>query len=206
MPYTVMHYFDYKSPYAYLAQEATYDLERRFSISVTRVPYTLNIPDFLGEARLNAAGRDEIGTRSAHHWRRVRYSYMDCRREANRRGLTIRGPRKIWNSRLAHIGFLYAQLSGDFQRYHAAVYERFWKRELDIEHIDVVTAVLAESGVSTSGFVEFAAGLGRTRLDELHQAAERAGIFGVPSWTVDGELFWGSERLERIDEILRHRR
>ena len=35
--------------------------------------------------------------RNAHQWRRVRYLYMDCRRQARRRGLTIRGPRKIWD-------------------------------------------------------------------------------------------------------------
>ena len=202
----VVHYFDYKSPYAYLAQAATDELAARYDIAIERIPYTLNIPDFLGAAELDAEGRDTLETRSAHQWRRVRYSYMDCRREANRRGLTIRGPRKIWNSHLAHVGFLYAQMRGDFQRYHATVYEQFWKRALDIENIEVICAVLAESGLQISDFSEFAAGPGRTRLDDLHQAAESAGVFGVPSWTVDGELFWGSERLERIDEVLRHRR
>ena len=205
MTVEVVHYFDYKSPYAYLAQDATDAIERNYDIIVTRIPYTLNILDFLGEARLGPDGRDEIGTRSAHQWRRVRYSYMDCRREANRRGLTVRGPQKIWDSRLAHIGFLYAQAQGDFRRYHDTIYTRFWKRELDIENFDMVRAILAECGLPLSGFAAFADGPGRAQLNALQLASEDRGVFGVPSWTVNNELFWGSERLDLINEALSRR-
>lgn len=200
----LVHYFDYKSPYAYLAQGPTDALEQTYGIAVTRVPYTLNILDFLGEARLDSAGQDLIGTRSAHHWRRVRYSYMDCRREANRRGLTIRGPRKIWNSSLAHLGFLYASEQQNFRAYHAIIYERFWRRELDIEDITVIISVLREAGVAVADFEAFATGRGAEMLEMLHATAETDGVFGVPSWRLDGELFWGSERLSLITDALDH--
>lgn len=196
------HYFDYKSPYAYLAQAATDALEASFGVTVTRIPYTLDIPAFLGEARLDASGRDVIGTRSAHHWRRVRYSYMDCRREANRRGLVIRGPRKIWDSSRAHLGFLWASEQRRFREYHDRVYTRFWKRELDIEDLAVITALLEECGVDTNGFAAYAEGRGRSLLEALQVQAEADGVFGVPSWRLQGELFWGSERLPRIEEAL----
>ncbi len=203
MTLEIIHYFDYKSPYAYLAQAPTTELETTFNLRVTRLPYTLHIPDFLGAAELDASGVDILGTRSEHHWRRVRYSYMDCRREANRRGLTIRGPRKIWDSSLAHIGFLFANDQGMFSAYHTIVYERFWRRDLDIEDITVIITTLAEAGIDTAGFTAFANGPGRERLDSLHQQAEANGVFGVPSWTVNGELFWGSERLGLIEESIR---
>ncbi|MBI2802392.1 MAG: DsbA family protein [Gammaproteobacteria bacterium] len=199
----VIHYFDYKSPYAYLAQEATYALESEFGLPVTRIPYTLDIPSFLGTAKLDSEGNDMLGTRNAHHWRRVRYSYMDCRREANRRGLTIRGPRKIWDSSLAHLGFLYAQATGDARRYHDLIYERFWRRELDIEAVEVIIGVLIESGIDARDFTHYVTETGNHTLVELQHAAETAGVFGVPSWHVEGELFWGSERLDRIREKLR---
>ena len=70
------------------------------------VPYTLKIEKYLGRAELGNDGADIVEERNDHQWRRVRYSYMDCRREANRRGLTILGPKKIFNSSLAHIAFL----------------------------------------------------------------------------------------------------
>ncbi len=200
----VLHYFDYKSPYAYLAQEATDRLETATGVPVHRLPYTLDIPAFLGAARLDETGKDVLGTRSDHQWRRVRYSYMDCRREANRRGLIIRGPRKIWDSSLAHLGYLYAlhAIGGHPRRYHDAVFARFWRRELDLEDRQVIADALETSGVDIGGFPSYLAGPGRRELEALHQAAEAAGVFGVPSWLVDGELFWGSERLGRVREAI----
>ena len=37
----------------------------------------------------------EVAQRDPHHWRRVRYAYMDARRFANKQGLTLMGPKKI---------------------------------------------------------------------------------------------------------------
>ena len=136
-------YTDYKSPYAYLAKDPAYELEREYGIRINWLPYTLHIPDFLGSAKVDEKGEVVEETRNAHQWRRVRYSYMDARRLANERGLVIRGPRKIFDSSIAHTGMLYAQRCGTFRPYHDAVFERFWKRELDIEDREAIRAVLA---------------------------------------------------------------
>jgi 2-hydroxychromene-2-carboxylate isomerase len=133
----------------------------------------------------------------------VRYSYMDCRRQARKRGLVIRGTQKIWDSSLALAGMLYAQHTGDamFRRYHDIVFERFWRRELDIEDMAVVAAVLAESGADARGFADYAQG-GRDAVAEISRAAEEIGVFGVPTFVVDDELFWGSEHLPDIRAML----
>jgi len=134
----------------------------------------------------------------------VRYSYMNARREANKRGLTLRGPQKIWNSSIAAIGLLWAKRQGAavLRGYTDRVYERFWRRELDIEDPKVVEAVLAEAGADTAGFAAFLAGPGRAEHDGVRAAAEDAGIFGVPSFVIDGELFWGGEHIPEIHEKL----
>src|SRR5438445_9768802 len=151
---TVTVYIDYKSPYAYLAKDLAYELERDFAVRVDWLPYVLDIRSFLGSARVDDSGRVLEEQRNAHQWRRVRYSYMDCRRQARKRGLVIRGQQKIWNSNLAAFGMLYAKRQGDavLRRYHDLTFERFWKRELDIEDPDVVGGVLAEAGADPAGF------------------------------------------------------
>ena len=196
----MIHYFDYKSPYAYLAQAELFELAGRGDLRIEWRPLTLDIPKYLGSAELDENGEVITASRNEHQWRRVKYSYMDCRREANRRGLTLRGPRKIFDSELAHIGFLFAAARGDFRPYHDTVFERFWRRELDIEDLNVIEATLREAGVDTRGFRDYAATTGRTALDAVQRAAEADGVFGVPSYVVDGELFWGAERLERALE------
>jgi 2-hydroxychromene-2-carboxylate isomerase len=103
-----MVHTDYKSPYAYLAKDIAYELERDLPVRLEWLPYVLDIPSFLGSARVDADGSALEENRDAHQWRRVRYSYMDCGRQAHKRGLVIRGPQKIWDSTLSAAGMLYA--------------------------------------------------------------------------------------------------
>ncbi len=200
---TIKVYSDYKSPYAYLAKDLAYELERDTGITLDWLPYTLDIPAYLGSAKLDASGGVAEESRNAHQWRRVKYSYMDCRREANRLGLTIRGTQKIWDSSLANIGMLYAKEHGVFRDYHDRVFDRFWKRELDIESVSVLAALLAECGADASTFADYAAGPGRDLLKQTMLDAETKGVFGVPSFLLeDGDLYWGREHVPRIRELL----
>jgi 2-hydroxychromene-2-carboxylate isomerase len=189
-------YIDYKSPYAYLAKDPAYELEREFGFEFTWLPYVLEIPDFLGT----------VEARNPHQWRRVRYSYMDARRLANRRELTVRGPRKIFDSSIAAIAMLYAQRQGNFRRYNDLAFERFWKRELDIEDREAMRRVLGDSGNDGTGFFDFLDGKGRAELDRINREAEELGVFGVPMYVIDGELFWGGDRLWMAREKLSQRR
>ena len=199
---TIVVYTDYKSPYAYLAKDLAYALEQDFSVRLDWRPYILDIPSYLGSARVDDAGTVLEEARNAHQWRRVRYSYMDCRRQAARRGLTIRGTQKIWDSTLAAAGMLFAQQAGDavFRRYHDTVFERFWKRDLDIESVDALAGVLAESG-APAGFAVAADGL-RAQVGAIARSAEADGVFGVPTFVADGGIYWGREHLDDIREIL----
>jgi len=200
---TIRVYSDYKSPYAYLAKDSAYELEREAGVTLEWLPYTLDIPAYLGSARVDADGSVLEENRNAHQWRRVKYSYMDCRREANRRGLTIRGPQKIFDSSLANIGMLHAKHHGVFRCYHDRVFERFWKRELDIESEPALASVLSECGAETGEFSAFLRGEGRRQLQRIRDQAEAAGVFGVPSFLLeDGDLYWGREHLPRVRELL----
>jgi 2-hydroxychromene-2-carboxylate isomerase len=200
-------YIDFKSPYAYLAKDPARDLERRFNIRLDWLPYILDIPSYLGSARLDAAGRLIEENRNPHQWRRVRYSYMDCRRQARKRGLVIRGTQKIWDSSLAAAGLLYAKRQGPepLRCYMDITFERFWKRELDIEDPSAITGVLAEAGADIAG-AAWLADQGRREVARISRAAEEKGVFGVPSFIVDGELFWGREHLPDIADLLAARK
>ena len=185
-------YIDYKSPYAYLAKDPAWELEREFDVRLDWLPYTLEIPLYLGT----------VEGRNAHQWRRIRYSYMDARRLANRRGLTVRGPQKIFDSSIAAIGMLYAKSHDAFRRYNDLVFERFWKRALDIEDREAIRATLSEAGAPLASFFDFLDGDGRIAHDRICRQAEEIGVFGVPTFVVDGEIFWGGDRLWMVREKL----
>lgn len=202
-------YVDLKSPYAYLALGPTRELCRSHGVAIDWLPYVLDIPSYLGSARLDpATGVVVESERNEHQWRRVRYAYMDVRREANRVGLTIRGTQKIWDTRLAAIALLYAKRSAPerIDAFLEATFAPFWRRELDAESASVLAAKLDESGIDARGFAAFAAGEGREQLAREMQAAHARGVFGVPSYGWRGELFWGREHLPRLAEKMRARR
>ena len=197
-------YIDFKSPYAYLAKDPAYELERDFPVRLDWFPYVLDIPSFLGSARLDEAGQVIEENRNAHQWRRVKYSYMDCRRQARKRGLLIRGTTKIWETTTAASGMLWAKRQGDaiLRRYLDITFERFWNRELDIEDPLAVSGVLAEVNADNAGFEDYAAGEGPREVERICREAEEKGVFGVPSFILDGELYWGREHLPDIREML----
>jgi len=189
----VVLWSDYVSPYAFVAKAWAYELEADYEIDLEWRPYTLDIASFQGS----------VGERDPHHWRRVRYAYMDARRFANKQGLTLMGPKKIYDARPINAAMLYAQQHGVFRAYNDLAFDRFWRRDLDPESIEAVSAALEQAG-APPGFVAFLEGEGGTRHDALRAEAEASGIFGVPSFVLDGEIFWGGDRVfllrERLDE------
>lgn len=199
---TIVAYTDYKSPYAYLAKDLTYELEHDGLARVEWRPYILDIPSYLGSARVDDSGTVLEASRNDHQWRRVRYSYMDCRRQASKRGLVIRGTQKIWDSTLAAAGMLFAQKAGHavFRRYHDTVFERFWRRDLDIENLDVMSGLLRDFGAD-GAFAEAAETL-KAEVHGISRRAEAGGVFGVPTFVLDGEIFWGREHLPDIRTML----
>ena len=193
-------YIDFKSPYAYLAIEPTRRLASELQIEIDWYPFVLDIPSYLGSARLDKTGRVEQQSRSQEQWSGVKYAYYDCRRYANLRGLTIRGTEKIWDTNTAAIGMLWAKRQGPevLQAYIDNVYQPFWRRELDLEDIAVVEGVLAGAGAATAGFVSYARDQGKQENADLQAAAFDRGIFGVPTYVVGQDMYFGREHLPRI--------
>ncbi len=187
-------YIDFKSPYAFLAVKPLRAMALEYDLALDWRPYNLPIGDYLGE----------VETRNEHQWRRVRYSYMDVRRLANQRGMTILGPRKLFDSTTSSIGLLFAKQAGVAEAYIDVVFERFFRRDLDIEDAGVVTRVLDDLGAE--GFAAYLAGDGPKAFSALVEDAHLHGVFGVPSMLLGDELFWGNERMDLLKERLRTQR
>jgi carboxymethylenebutenolidase len=88
-------------------------------------------------------------------------------------------------------------------RLSAAVFAAVWVQERDIADAATLAALLAECGLD-------AARLDASKSPEVAavyaantQAAIDAGVFGAPSYVVDGEMFWGQDRLDFVERKLR---
>lgn len=181
-------YSDFKSPYAYLAFEPFFDLEKDFDIKARWIPFQLRIK-----------GK---GQRSVYSEFKVKYSYMDARRTANMRGgLMLRGPLKIFDTTPALVGGLFAQRQGREKEYGLKAFESFFKREFAADDADAVAALISSMGMSEKDYRDFLAGEGMAEYERCQEEAMADQIFGVPLFILRGEQFWGYDRMD----VLRHR-
>ena len=193
MAETVSLYIDYRSPYSYLAKDEAYQLEQDFNITLEWFPYNIDLTGAYGGTLEQRTPRD---------WTKVKYLYMDCRRLAKRKGLTIRGTIKIYDPTLVHIAMLWAQRHKVFRIFHDDVLPPFWNREFDIEDLSVVKRALEKAGAPLMGFDEFLANDGKNLAQKINTDAEARNVFGVPSFIFRDEVFWGTDRIGMLREVL----
>ncbi len=184
-------YFDYKSPFAYLASGPAFTLDERYRVRVRWIPYQLRVK-----------GK---GERSQNSEWKARYSYLDARRVAAPRGLVIKGPRKVYDTEPALIGALFAQREGCFRRYTEEAYARFFRRELELDVPAAIAALLADCGAAADAYERFLAGEGRAAYARGVAEAEADHIFGVPLFLFRDEPFWGQDRMPLLEARLRDR-
>src|SRR5215469_11455758 len=182
---TIKLYYDFKSPFTYLAMRPAYDLPRTHRVQLRFIPHVFNF---------NAYG-GELENRTERDWRKVRYLYRDARRFANERDLIIRGPARLFDSRLALISGIWADRHGLFRPYADRVFERFFTRELNLEDGAALAAIMGEVGLDADGFNRYAAREGPEDLATAQAEGEHDGVFGVPTFIVEGEPFWGNDRV-----------
>ena len=194
MTTTITAYTDLRSPYTFVAKAEVYRWEEDFGVVVDWWPYTTPLEDAFGPAE----GRDE------RQLRKIRYAYMNVRRLGAAQGLTIRGTKRIFDPTPAHVGLLQARDDGVFRAFHDLAFERVFRRALDPDDPAHVRAALAEAGGDVDAWSRRLRN-GAAELEAIDRRAEAQGVFGVPSFILDGELFWGTDTLAQIRQRLAER-
>lgn len=187
----VKMYSDYKSPYAFLVFDPAYELEDRYNVRIQWRPFQL---------RLKGKGQRSIYS----EWK-VKYSYMDARRNANllHGGKMLRGPLKIFDTTPALVGGLFAEKHGLIKEYSRQVFEGFFKRELAADEADAIAEVIGSLGLSADEYRTYLAGDGMNDYERIQREAVEDQIFGVPLFVFGGEQFWGHDRLWLLEHRLK---
>ena len=192
-------YIDIKSPYAYLTLDPAIIMFDQLGLKCNLLPYTLDIADYLGSATVNNEGQIISSNRTPHQWRRVKYSYMDCRRMANIQGKTILGTQKIWDSSLFSMAHLWIKEKSEqtLLPFLLESFQLFWKRNLNIENEKVILNLITKFKLDSANFISWKSN-NQNCVTSLMNTALSKGIFGVPTFVFKEEIFWGSEKLELI--------
>jgi 2-hydroxychromene-2-carboxylate isomerase len=77
-----------------------------------------------------------------------------------------------------------------------------WAQERHIDDEKVLAELLAEQGLDPARLEQSHSQAAHERYDANTQAAIDAGVFGAPSYVIDGEIFWGQDRLGFVERKL----
>jgi 2-hydroxychromene-2-carboxylate isomerase len=193
MAQQVEFFFDYGSPFSYLADTQLAALARRTGATVVYRPMLLG-------AVLKATGNASPATVPA----KGRYMGVELQRWARHYGVPFAGNKffPINTMRLMR-GAVAAQQVECFAEYHRAIYPAFWVDGENLGEPEVIRAVLGKAGLDADRIL--------ARIEELDvkeqlrlntEEAVRRGVFGAPTFFVGEEMFWGNDRLTFVEETL----
>lgn len=191
------YYFSIQSPWAYMGHALFEDLARAHQLKVNYKPVLL-VDLFSETGGLPLAKR---------HPARQRYRLMEMQRWRDKRGLNFHIRPKHWpfDVKLADGAVIAAIEAGHnpgpfMHRAFAGV----WEKEENLADAATLTRLADEVGLPGAQLVERAATDAVAALYEQNrQDAIAADVFGSPAWVLDGEIFWGQDRIELLADALK---
>lgn len=197
MPNTVDYYFAPQSPWTYLGHDRFAAMARAAGAEVRVRPVDLG-------AVFKVSGGLPLGQRPAQ---RQAYRLVELQRFADHLKLQMNvKPRffPVAGDPAAHLIIAVDLADGTeaAMKLSKAVFNAVWAEERDIASEQVLSELLQEAGLPAQRLAESRGQLVQNRYAADTNAAIEAGIFGAPSYVVDGEIFWGQDRLDFVQRRL----
>lgn len=188
-------WFDFSSPYSYIASERIDELAAKHGRKVKWRPIMLG-------AAFKASGLPFLVSVPL----KGDYSKRDFDRSARFMGVPYAFPPKFPVTTLsAARGYywLHGQDCAKARDFAHAVFRAYWVDGRDIGELPVVLEIAGKLGIDGDAFTAaIATPEIKDRLKQETDAAIARGMFGAPYFMVDGEPFWGADRLPQIDKWL----
>ncbi len=193
MARTLEFYFDYGSPYSYLADTQVEIIARRTGAALARKPM------LLGGVFKSTGNQSPMVIDQKDKW-----ASSDLALWARFYGVPFqRNPHFPVNTLALMRGAAAAQIDGVFERYHPAMFKAMWVDGRNLNDMAEVGAVLTEAGIDASRMA------GRIqdqdvkdRLKATTDEAVARGVFGAPTSFVDDLMFFGNDRLPFVEMAL----
>ncbi len=188
-------YFDYGSPYSYLADTQLAALAKRTGAEIDYRPMLLG-------GVFKATGNHSPAVESVENKRR--YNAIDMRRWVDHYGADFQpNPFFPINTLQLMRAAVAAQREGVFEPFHRAVYRAFWAEAKNMGEPEVVARVLEQANVAARPLFERAADPEvKQELRSTTEAAVERGVFGAPTFFVGNEMFFGADHLPFVEEAL----
>lgn len=191
-------YFDFGSPNAYFAHRAIPGIEARTGCRLRYVPVLLG-------GLFKLSGNQAPMLAFANVPNKLTYERREIERFIAKHGLTAfrMNPHFPVNTLMLMRGAVAAETEGVFEPYVEAMFHYMWEEPLRLDDPTVLMDALTEAGLPADRL------LGRAREQEVKdklaantEEAHGRGAFGIPSFLVGNELYFGKDRLRDVEDEL----
>jgi 2-hydroxychromene-2-carboxylate isomerase len=190
MPRTVDFYFDFMSPYAYLAHHRLVGVTRRLGWEVDYRPVDL------AQAKL-AVGNTGPANREIPI--KHRYLRTDLRRWADLYGVPFVPPAGYGSERVNR-GAFYAIDRNCAEAYSALAWRRIWGEGTAMNSDDLLREIGHSMGWDVQDLLRYTQSEAAIRrLHASNEAATQRGVFGVPTMAIGDEIWWGNDRMDFVE-------
>ena len=191
-------HFDFGSPNAYLSHLVIPAIEQRTGSKFQYVPILLGGVFKLTNNRSPAESLAGIRNKP-------QYERLETARFIRRHGITKFQSNPFFpvNTLMIMRGAMAARAMGIFERYVDEMYRHMWAEPKKMDDPNIVRGVLDAAGFDSARWFELiqSAPIKDELLRNTEQSVER-GTFGSPTFFVDGEIFFGKDRLREVEEMI----
>ena len=197
---TIDFYFSFISLYTYIGYEAFQDLVNRHNLEVNYKPIDLH-------AVFSAGGGLPVSKRPPQ---RQAYRFVEMQRWRSARNipLVLKPKHHPSDPVIGHRMLLAALKEGsDVRQFVGNALKILWVNDLDIQDPKVMVQVANQSGLKGEALLEKSHDAAiQADIDSLTQEAVERQVFGTPFFFYRDEPFWGQDRLEMLEDMIRSNR
>jgi 2-hydroxychromene-2-carboxylate isomerase len=197
MPRQVDYYFSLQSPWAYIGHNPFLDVAKTYDLKVNYKPVVL-VDLFSETGGLPLLKRHPV---------RQRYRFVELQRWRDKRGLKFHLQPANWpfNARLADgVAIAAIEAGHDPEPFLRRAFPAVWEDQLNLADPAVLAKLADDGGLPGKQLIE------RSGSEAIGDAYEQnrqdalvADVFGSPAYVLDGEVFWGQDRIELLADALR---
>lgn len=195
MSRTIEYFFSLASPWSFLGHAPFMEVARRHGANVEYVPVGLG-PVFAETGGLPLAKRAPA---------RQRYRLVELQRWRVKRGVDFHLNPAFWpfDASTADRAVIAALEQGSVETLLPRLYSAVWQRQENLGDAAELARIIDETGLPGAEIVAQAQGEATAAVYEANRArALAADMFGAPSYVLDGEVFWGQDRIDLLDDAL----
>jgi 2-hydroxychromene-2-carboxylate isomerase len=197
MSRTIDYYFSLVSPWAYIGHASFMEIARRHGLEINYKPV------FLGRVFAETGGLPL----AQRHPARQRYRLVELQRWRDKRGLNFNIQPKHWPFDVTLADRFVIAINtakADADPFMRKAFSAVWEEERNLADPVLIAELAEQVGLDSTALLELAQGSTAEAIYALNLENAVAGdVFGSPAYVLEGEVFWGQDRLELLDDALR---